>query len=261
MQTGPGLSPPLQVLASARSGPFRFGGLTLADFGGADFVGGFVAGALEGAPHVPAGDGSVGAPAFAELQEFLGLWHVLFAVGDGPAFFYAEVVDRENVGTAEPEDQKHFNGPGADAAYGDEALDQLFVGEFFGLFERGDDAGDGLLREVFHGQDFCAGEPGFAKHRLAKFQHLLGRRRAAVAAQRLDAAKDGGRGFAGNGLVGDGFEERFVGRLKLVGVSLEGNGIGDEFGEFFVDGGEMLHSLLEIEGRSADGLGSVFEHG
>ena len=50
-------------------------------FGGEDFVGYGVAGALEGSPHVPTGDGAVGAPAFAESQEFLGLGHVLLAVG------------------------------------------------------------------------------------------------------------------------------------------------------------------------------------
>ena len=93
-----------------------------------DFVGGGVAGALEGAPHVPAGDGAVGTPAFAEGKEFFGTGLVFFAVGDGPALLYAEVVDRKNVGATEAEDEEHFDGPGADAANGDEALDELFVG-------------------------------------------------------------------------------------------------------------------------------------
>src|ERR1700738_691816 len=66
-------------------------------FGGEDFVGGGVAGALEGSPHVPTGDGAVGTPALAEGQEFFGLGHVLLAVSHGPAFFYAEVVDGEDV--------------------------------------------------------------------------------------------------------------------------------------------------------------------
>src|SRR6267154_4537282 len=92
------------------------GGLALADFGGADFAHCGVAGALAGAPHVPTGDRTVGAPAFTEGQEFLRLGHVLFAVGDGPAFFDAEVVNGENVGAAEAEDEKHFDGPRADAA-------------------------------------------------------------------------------------------------------------------------------------------------
>src|SRR6266404_9075376 len=39
---------------------------------GADFANGGVAGALAGAPHVPTGDGAIGAPALAEGEEFLG---------------------------------------------------------------------------------------------------------------------------------------------------------------------------------------------
>src|SRR6266851_7527291 len=123
----------------------RNGSWALADGGGADFAHGGVTAALAGAPHVPTGDGAIGAPAFAEREEFLGLGHMLFAVGDGPAFFDAEVVDGENVGAAEAEDQEHFDGPGADAADRDETFDELFVGEFFGLFEGGDDAVDGFL--------------------------------------------------------------------------------------------------------------------
>src|ERR1700682_1398593 len=80
---------PLQLPAG---GAFGLGAPVLADFGGAGFVGGGVAGALEGAPHVPTGDGAVGAPAFAEGEELLGLGHVFLAVGYGPAFFYARGV-------------------------------------------------------------------------------------------------------------------------------------------------------------------------
>src|SRR5436853_6157343 len=84
-----------------------------ADAGGADFAHGGVAGALASAPHVPTGDGAVGAPAFAESEEFFGLGHMLLAVGDGPALFDTDVVDGEDVGSAETENQKHFDGPGA----------------------------------------------------------------------------------------------------------------------------------------------------
>src|SRR6266581_8916593 len=127
-----------------------------ADFGGAYFAEGGVAGALAGAPHVPTGDGAIGAPALAESEEFLGLGHVLFAVGDGPTLPNAEVVDGENVGAAEAEDQKHLDGPGPDAADGNEAFDELFVGQFVGFFERRDDAFDGFLCEIFHGENLCA---------------------------------------------------------------------------------------------------------
>src|SRR6266481_6441593 len=139
-----------------------------ANTGGADFAHGGVPGALAGAPHVPTGDGAVGAPTLAKSEKFLGLGHMLLAVGDGPAFLDAEVVDGENVRTAEAEDQKHFDGPGADAADGDEAFDEFFVGELLSFFERRNDAFDGFLCEIFHCENLCAGEAGFAQGGLAE---------------------------------------------------------------------------------------------
>ena len=60
---------------------------------GLDFVCGGVACSLEGSPHVPTGDGAVGAPAFSEGEEFFGTGFVFFAISDGPTFLDAEVVD------------------------------------------------------------------------------------------------------------------------------------------------------------------------
>src|SRR6266566_626035 len=145
-----------------------------ADFGGADFAEGGVAGALAGAPHIPTGDGAVGTPALAEGKEFLGLGHVLFAVGNGPALSDAEVMDGENVGAAEPEDQKHLDGPGPDAADGNKALDELFVGQFVGFFQRRDDAFDGFLSQIFHGLNLCACQTRLPKERLAELRHFFG---------------------------------------------------------------------------------------
>ena len=136
--------------------------------GGAYSAHGGIAGAVAGAPHVPGSDGAVGTPAFAESQEFFGFGLVLFAVGDGPAFLHAEVVDGENVGATEAEDQKHFHGPCADAADGSQAFDEFLVGEFLRVIEGGDDAFDCLFGEVFHGQNFCAGEAGFAQSLFAE---------------------------------------------------------------------------------------------
>jgi hypothetical protein len=133
-----------------------------AAFAGADFVGDFVAGAFEGAPHVPTGDGAVGTPAFAEFAEFFGRGHVFLAVSYRPALLYAEVVDGKHVGSTQAKNQKHFDGPGADAADGDETLDEFIVGEQESLLVRGDDTFDGFLCEILHGRDFCAREAGFA---------------------------------------------------------------------------------------------------
>src|SRR6266852_98264 len=87
---------------------------------------------------------------------------------------------------------------------------------------------------MFHREDFCSGETRFAEDRRAEFEHLLGGGRAAVAAEGLDAVEDGGGGFAGNGLVGDGFEEGFVGGLRGVHLGLEWSGFGYQGGEYFV---------------------------
>src|SRR5216684_3906821 len=92
-------------------------------FGGEDFVGYGVAGALEGSPHVPARDRAEGSPALPKSQQLLGLGHVFLAIGYGPAFLHAQVVDGEHIGAAEIEDEEHLDGPGADPADGVEALD------------------------------------------------------------------------------------------------------------------------------------------
>ena len=171
------------------------------------------------------------------------------AVGDGPAFLHAEVVDGENVRPAQAEDQKHFDGPCADAANGDEALDEFFVGESFGFFEGGNDARYGFLREVFHGEDFCAGEAGFAEGFCAELDHFLRSWDSAVGAECFDATEYSSRGFAGDGLVSDGFEERFVGRLVRVHFCLERPAVADEFGDDGIGAGEMFCGGVEVEGK------------
>src|SRR6202041_2689059 len=75
------------------------------------------------APHVPTGYGAVGTPAFAESRQLARLGDFFFAVGEGETFLHAVIVDGQHVGSAQAEDQKHFNGPRTDAAHGDEALD------------------------------------------------------------------------------------------------------------------------------------------
>ena len=226
---------------------------------GPDFAHGRVAGALAGAPHVPTGDGAVGTPAFAEFQEFFGRGHVFLAVGHGPALLYAEVVDREHVGTTEAENQKHFDSPGADAADGDEPLNEFVVGEQESLVVCGDDAFDGFLGEILHGGNFCAGEAGIAEFGVGNSQHFFGARRAPAFPEGFDTREDGGGGFAGDGLVGDGFEENFVGRLCISNIDFEGCDFGDEAFQAFIALAEMANGFGKIE--SEIGYGCVDGHG
>jgi hypothetical protein len=235
----------------ALAGP-GLGALRL-EFGRADFVGGGVAGFFEGAPHVPGGDGAVRAPTFAEGQEFCRARHVFFVVGDGPAFLDAKVVDGEDIGAAEAEDQEHFDGPCADAADGNEAFDQFVVGEFQGLFVGGHDAVDGFLREVFHGQNFCAGEAGFPEGLRFELQHLLWSRRSSGCAERFDSGEDGCGGFAGDGLVGDGLQESFIRGLGVVYLGVERDDFLNEAGDAGVAVREVRNGGGEIEGELRSG--------
>ncbi len=89
------------------------------------------------------------------------------------------------------------------------------------VFECRDDTCDCFFGEVLHGQDFCAGEAGFAEGLFAKLEHFLCRGGAAVRAEGFDASEDGGGGFAGDGLVDDGFLEGLVGAFGEYFVELE----------------------------------------
>ena len=222
---------------------------TALGFGWADFVGDGVASAFEGAPHVPAGDSAIRAPAFPECEKLLATRHVLFAVGDGPSFFHAEIVDRKNVGPAQTENQKHFDGPDADSADGDEALDQLFIGQIERFIVRGNDAGERFGGEIFQGKNFCAREASFAEGGLAELQDFFRSGDAAGGTECLDAGEDSGGGFAGNGLVDDGFEEGFVGILRGLHFGGEGTRFADELGEAVVNGTEVSGGDGEVEGE------------
>ena len=69
----------------------------------------------------------------------------------------------------------------------------------------------------------------------------------AAGAERFDASVDGGGSFAGDGLVGDGFHERFVGGLGVVDVGIERDGFLNEAGDAGVAVGEMGAGGGEIE--------------
>jgi len=79
----------------------------------------------------------------------------------------------------------------------------------------------------------------------------------AVGAEGFDAIENGFGGFAGDGLVGDGFEEDFVGGVGACGFDFDAEfgGGGDEGGEAGVAGGEGVHGQAEIEGREAEFFG------
>ena len=87
---------------------------------------------------------------------------------------------------------------------------------------------------------------------------------AAVGAESFDTGEDGGGGFAGDGLVGDGFEKSFVGRLRGFDLELERDGFFDQALQVLVAFSEMLGGFVEIKCRDGGCLchdGSIPETG
>jgi hypothetical protein len=217
---------------------------------------GVFAGDVDGTPHVPAGDGAVGAPSLAELGELFGLRDAALAVGKGETFLDTVVVDGEYVRAAQAEDQEHFYGPWAYATHGDKALDQFLVGHLFGVGKCGNDACDCFLREVADGGDFRAREARFAQGLVPHTQKYFGGGAAAVSAQGLDASEDYGRRFSGDALIGDSAEEGFVGSLLVVDTQLKFYGFLDEGGEVRVvlgDVGDGFAVIERVQGFSGHG--------
>ncbi len=97
---------------------------------------------------------------------------------------------------------------------------------------------------------FAPERPALRKAGERNLRISLRRGDAAGSAEGFDAAEDGGGSFAGDGLVGNGFKERFVGRLVRFHFGLEGSGGADEFGEDFVASAEVFVGGGQVEGKS-----------
>jgi hypothetical protein len=68
-------------------------------------------------------------------------------------------------------------------------------------------------------------------------------------AERFDAPENRGRGFAGDALVNDGFEQRFVGSLRFFDFEREDSGFCDEFREAFIGARKVFVRFNVVEGR------------
>jgi hypothetical protein len=124
---------------------------------------------LHRAPQVPRRSRAIRLPALAIGEQRLRLRQVAEAVGKLETLAHAEVIAWQHVGAAQAEHQQHLGRPPADAAHGNEALDQLVVGERGRGVIVGDGAIEGLRGEVFQRGDLREGEADAA-------QHLGGRR-------------------------------------------------------------------------------------
>jgi hypothetical protein len=105
------------------------------------------------------------------------------------------------------------------------------------------------LCEVLHRQRFRFRKACFAQSGNARLQNFSRRGADAVRAQGLNARKDFCRGFAGNTLVDDCFEKRFVDAVALVELELEFACAGDDIGEVRVVFCQELMRRDVVEGE------------
>src|SRR5580658_881463 len=145
-----------------------------------DFAGGEVA----GAPHVPTRDGAPGRPLLSAPLHLLGCREEVGSnfcrwleteIGERKALAHAIVGDRKDVGAAEPEDEKHLDGPAADAAHLREVLDDVFVGHFLDGGERGHGSVERLGGEIAQGEHFVLREAGRAELLVGAIEQMLRR--------------------------------------------------------------------------------------
>ena len=184
--------------------------------------------------------------------------------GEGEAFADAVIVDGEDIGSAEAEEEHHLDGPCADAANLGEVGDDVFVGHAADAGEGRDGAVEGFCGEVAEGEGFVVGEAGGAELVVGAVEQVLRREVGVGAAEGVEgfeqAAVDGGGGLAVELLVDDGFGEGFEGGLG--GGKLHGEGACtlDELAEFGVGDGELGEGEGDVVARRA-GAGEGSRHG
>ena len=208
---------------------------------------------VAGAPEIPAGDGAPGCPAGGALVHHVGfgeegggdlLGGLEAEEGEGKAFADGVVVDRENVGAAEAEDEQHLDGPLPYPSHLREVLDDGVVGHPADAGEGRDGAVEGLGGEVAEGKGLVVRETGGAKLLVGAVEQVLGVEVDAGSTDRMkafeQAAVDGGGRLAVELLVDDAFDQCLEGGLGAGDTEGERPGAGDEFAEFRVGGGESL---------------------
>jgi len=137
---------------------------------------------IAGSPEVPACYRTPGLPFLCAAVHDVGLGEIHggdfvggfeLAEGEGEAFADAVVVDGEDVGTAEAEDEEHFDGPAAYATNCGEMLDDGFVGHTTDASEGGDGSVEGFGGEVAEGEGLVVGEAGCAKLLVGAVEEML----------------------------------------------------------------------------------------
>src|ERR1700761_88816 len=185
-----------------------------------DFAGGEIA----GAPHVPAPDRAPWSPFFPAPLHLLALreevgCHPLSWLeaekGEREALANAVVVDRQDVRAAEAEDEKHLDGPAADAAHLGKVLDDVLVRHLLDHGECGNGSVEGFGGEIAEGEHLVFREASRAELFVGAIEQMLRRGVDAETAERLEAGEetsvDGRGGLAVKLLIDDGLGQGLEG--------------------------------------------------
>ena len=204
---------------------------------------------LHGAPQKPRGDTSVRSPPGSEKGECLRRGHLLQPIGEAKTVADAEVIDRQDVGPAQPEHEHHFDCPPADAANLREACDDLFVAERAQRLVIGYHEGECLLREVAQRGYLCIGESGRAQRCFGSGEHGLGSWKQPVSAATADkAAENRVGGGSVELLVSNRLSEGLEGRAIRLNDHCRGAHRANDAAQDGVDGRQVCDRELAHDG-------------
>ena len=134
-------------------------------------------------------------PSFAERSECFRGRHLAQAIRESEPITDAEVIDRQDVGAAELEDQHHLDSPATDPTHSSQTFDDCEIFERNQRFPIRHDAFDCFRSEIFQCTGLRVRESNGAQRCVRRIDHLL-RRRKGSAADVIDEALEniGGRG-------------------------------------------------------------------
>ena len=151
-------------------------------------------------------------PPEAVTGDLLRLRQLPLAVGKLEALPDPQIVDRQNVGPAQIEDEQHLGCPAANTLDAGEALRNLSVGHAIAFIERRDVAVHGLLGDAEDVAGLGSGQPRAPEPLRGGSQDRFRVREAVVAKQRPESAQNRASGLPAELLVDDGVDQRLEGR-------------------------------------------------
>jgi len=185
-------------------------------------------------PKVPRRGAAVGSPPFAELQEFFRSWQVFPAVSQGEAFTHTVVGDRQNIGTAQCENQKHFNCPWAYSTQGSQPLQDFFIGHLRNGARRRNDPVDGPGRDILNRHRLGPRQARGPEPFIGRCNNILRSRKTSVRIKRFHSSENSGGGGPVELLIYHRAHQRLKRGAAPFGNQLAWTNLFDELRQHFI---------------------------